>query len=541
MAADETPGNTTIGVELEFILICPLDKMRAFQKANQLRVREAPVKMIHEALKMNAPEIPLIPFRTQQQRNMALLDGNEARDSRARYSRWDVITDGSVTLLPDESTIPGTAGYGNYDIEIRSRIMDFNKPTPCMGAPALEWRHEIERVVNVLNATFNSPENPGYRLLVNSTCGMHVHVGGQRDWPHVARGVMGLYTAFERQLDKLFNTSRISGWSVNAMYGDEWDPVPIEVVDPGRRYNYPGSDEPLNETYSDYCKGLSRVHISNASRTLNLRRLPHTVVRSPGSSLPFQVRMAESASTFYAAQTQLHVPAWLYTVFSIRSIKELQDIWKCFGERITQHECMVNFENLGTTPNEPDKKWTIEFRGHPGTLDVDEICHWVETCGTMIETCAGITTENLADYLIANWADTDFTFLDLLEHTIVKPETLAFYTDMLNTVGPEDYASRKHRRVDEHEKLYPDDMNHEGLKDLVRFVERKQFHAKHHVHVEAKIQRKLYAGLYGRFPQQAVANMLPRDVYVQEGHKLRISEAVVDQYLNGLVDLSNSP
>lgn len=287
MAADATPGNTTVGIELEFLLICPSEVMRAFQRANQLRIREAPAKMVHDALKMNAAEIPLRPFQTTQQRNEVLFHDTEgARDVRTRYAGWDVTTDGSVTLLPDEETTPGTAGYGNYDIELRSRIMNFNKPTPCTDAPALEWRHEIERVINVLNAAFNNPDKPGYRLLVNSTCGMHVHVGGQRDWPHVARGVMGLYTAFERQLDKVLNTYRINGWSVQAMYGDEWDPVPIEVVDLERHYNYPGSEGALNEQYSDYCKGLSRVHISNASRTLHLRRLPHTVMRSPGGSLP---------------------------------------------------------------------------------------------------------------------------------------------------------------------------------------------------------------------------------------------------------------
>lgn len=538
MSADATPGNTTVGIELEFLLICPSEVMRAFQKANQLRIREAPAKMVHDALKMGAAEIPLRPLQTTQQRGEALFHGTEEdRDVRTRHSGWDVTTDGTVTLLPDEETTPGTAGYGNYDIELRSRIMNIDKPTPCTDAPALEWRHEIERVIHVLNVTFNNPDKPGFPLLVNSTCGMHVHVGGQRDWPHVARGVMGLYTAFERQLDKVFNTYRINGWSAHEMYGDEWDPVAIENVNPGRRYNYPGSDGALNELSSGYCKGLSRLHISNASRTLHLRRLPHTVMRSPGGSFPFQVRRAKSDSTFYAAQTQLHIPAWLYTVFSTRTVKELQDIWRCFGQKVMQHETVVNFEILGTYPNEPNKKWTIEFRGHPGTLDIAEICHWVETCGTMTETCADITAENLADYLITYWADTDFTLLNLLEHMNVRSDTLAFYTDMLNTVGPEHYASRKRRRNNEHEKLFPDDMCHQGLKELVRVVEDKQFRAKHQNSIEAKTQRKLYAGLHGKFPRQAVADMLPRDVDDREGQKLRISQAYVNQHQQALANM----
>ncbi|KAG9724872.1 hypothetical protein KCU73_g13314, partial [Aureobasidium melanogenum] len=140
------------------------------------------------------------------------------------FSAWEVQTDVSISLDDDEyQTYMSVADRTNVtQVELVSRILNLDGPTPCprgqvypcTGEPfAWEWRDELSTMFDALRAGFN---RPGYRMLVNKSTGIHVHLGnGSFGFPvDIVKGILGGFVAFERLFDSIMPISRMAIWSL---------------------------------------------------------------------------------------------------------------------------------------------------------------------------------------------------------------------------------------------------------------------------------------------------------------------------------------
>lgn len=537
--ADPTPGNTTIGIEIECILICPKSLIEEYVDEHKLRYdSNAPLIMVHEALQQEYQTECWEPGCSEYHRRhiplrpLACLARNRERprspivleDPRTHYSGWLVGHDGSVGLLPEEQkcieecNLAVDQEFYESAIEIRSRILNFNKPTPCPGQErhphdqAYDWHFELQYILTVLQTKFNNPDIPNMRLLVNNSTGIHVHVGGQRveDWTRISQSVTGLYAAFEPHIDGILSTPRIGAWHCNRLlrqhspHAYQFPKIPL------RTYDYPNSEsETLSEPGGSYClpascTNFSRIdaidHASVPSQSMDRRIYPEN--QDPHDHLIIE------------AEKKLHVPAWLCMIMGATSVGDVDDLYHTNGG----HCCAVNLENMISDGHELVKpKNTIEFRAHPGSLDTRELVPWVEVCGKMVERSANSTSADTVDYLLANWANPSFTFVDLLLDMEVSANTHDFYQDMLNT---DEYAQDRYDATMEREKLYP---QADVLSPLVELVETRRRKERTRRYVDEKIRRKFESGLYGKYPRSYVDAKLPTRVAADYGHLLAMT------------------
>lgn len=539
--ADTTPGNTTVGVELEFVFLCPQDVCRAIAKKHDwVLLDHAARYMIHQALQAvyetpcwvegchgsHRRHLPVAPFDRDLAEDSDSEDTNMSDDSdspvSSPYSGWIVSRDLSVSLSPEETATISTSttplddddfGFHITPIEIQSRIMNANKPTTCPGHreyhdEAYNYRFEVEHVIQLLNTQFNNPQRPGYRMITNSSSGLHVHVGGQepQDRAHTARGVMAMNTAFERAIDEVLTIPRISGYMSDPYDDRRADPVLIQGVDEGKAYDYPGSNEVglLEQSgHGHFCRSLSFIHIEGIGSATFHRRMN----RDRAST--FKTREEAIDPVFYAAETRLHVPAWLYIMMTTKSVMDLSDLW-CMS---MGHMTNINLDNIRENLEDGGQKWTIEYRAHAGTLDVMEIVCWMDWTTKLTDYCSRISSVSLTEYIHSCWADPDFTFLQLLEDVGCQQETQEFYQRMFT----DKYAAERRDAVMEHESRYPDT---DILKQLVEVSENAKYEKKLHRHVQEKITRKLHKGLYGKFPKDNVAMLLSPEIAKHQGHRL---------------------
>lgn len=84
------------------------------------------------------------------------------------YENCIVTSDSSITLLPSEfAELP--EHYFVQDVELIGRAFSYHDD---------DWHGELEQILHVLHELFNTAEPTfPFRLLVNKTCGLHVHVG----------------------------------------------------------------------------------------------------------------------------------------------------------------------------------------------------------------------------------------------------------------------------------------------------------------------------------------------------------------------------
>ncbi|KAK5164946.1 uncharacterized protein LTR77_009611 [Saxophila tyrrhenica] len=181
-----TAPDITFGVELEFIA---LYKLAGDEEPSGTLVGET----IYNRLL--AAGIPAVGYES--------LDG-DINDTAPSYSRWRVETD-DVDLKPDERKLL-PEGWYEEPIELVSRKLHINDPN-C-----------INEIATVLQA-LRSIEGVDCRFVTNVQAGLHVHMGwnDEKIPLRVAKNVLQLCTAFERQLDQIHSTDRINNRSCRAL------------------------------------------------------------------------------------------------------------------------------------------------------------------------------------------------------------------------------------------------------------------------------------------------------------------------------------
>jgi hypothetical protein len=473
---------STFGVELEFLAVIP----------DNLNI--TPSYAVYQALQK--PVSLACPFNCDQGRHDLRLpvddetpsfwDNNKSDNS---YRTWTVSRDCSVRLTDDEMQhLPNSHNFS--DVEMPSRILDFNNPSPCPhnqtwpcnGAP-LMWNYadEIAAIINKLQ----SCNQPGSRVFVNGTCGMHVHIGREKFGFNLdtTKNIMGMFTTFERCFDSLLPLDRISGYENEhatlpalQLTADarrsiaHWIPSPIwQYAQPPsiRQYDHLGHD--LREAFdkTDYM-------------TWN------TLTRS-GASIPF----------------------WLHRIYSdeITTFAQL-------GEYSEDHQSWLNLEHLvhGDT-----NKQTIEIRLHAGSLDTNGIVAWIDLLCNLSIYAESHTTTSVKTTLESSYANPAFTILDVARLVNASPATIAYYTAILSPAHHANIAATAlHHQI------------RDELKPSSSFNTCHNISQTSPTRISSRILQKLASGRYGQFPVSFLKQVLPEGVVIGDSVKF-LSDEMSDQ------------
>ncbi|THX73502.1 hypothetical protein D6D04_08480 [Aureobasidium pullulans] len=146
--------------------------------------------------------------------------------STSSFSVWEIQRDTSIRLNDQEQEAVDRTAYNNgaaysepdsefEDIELVSRVLSFDQPTPCPRA---------------LQKGFSKP---GYRIMVNGSTGLHVHLGhGPQGFRlDTVEGIVGGFVALERCLDSIMPVNRILGhMDSKLLYGVYSDDLSTEAL-----------------------------------------------------------------------------------------------------------------------------------------------------------------------------------------------------------------------------------------------------------------------------------------------------------------------
>ncbi|KAG9843238.1 hypothetical protein KCU98_g6995, partial [Aureobasidium melanogenum] len=222
------------------------------------------------------------------------------------FSSWEVQTDVSISLDDEEyQTYISVSDRTNVtQVELVSRILNLDEPTPCPRGQVYpctgeiftwEWRDELQTIFNALRAGFN---RPGYRMLVNKSTGIHVHLGnGSFGFPvDTVKGILGGFVAFERCFDSIMPVSRIVGRTQQPLYGMDLD-----------GFTFVPSDHTLDFSHG-YLESVSEAMSSHVDRLIEDQLAESRPTDwDPDYSPSHEPDLApdESAKVYYASQKGL--------------------------------------------------------------------------------------------------------------------------------------------------------------------------------------------------------------------------------------------
>lgn len=170
--------------------------------------------------------------------------------STSSFSAWEIQRDTSIRLNDQEQEAVDRTAYNNgaaysepdsefEDIELVSRVLSFDQPTPCPRGQVYpctkepfewQWREEIISILEALQKGFSKP---GYRIMVNGSTGLHVHLGhGPQGFRlDTVKGIAGGFVALERCLDSIMPVNRILGhMDSKLLYGVYSDDLSTEAL-----------------------------------------------------------------------------------------------------------------------------------------------------------------------------------------------------------------------------------------------------------------------------------------------------------------------
>jgi hypothetical protein len=486
-ATTKASGKSTFGVELEFLAVV----------SDNLNI--TPSYAVYQALQQ--PVSLACPFKCEQGRHDLRLPVDDETPSFWEYSAsdnefstWIVTRDCSVRLTDDElQHLPNSHNFS--DVEMPSRILDFNNPSPCPhnqtwpcnGTPLMwDWRDEIAATINKLQ----SCNQPGSRVFVNGTCGMHVHIGRETFGFNLdtTKNIMGMLTAFERCFDSLLPLDRISG------YENEYASLPaLQLTADARRSVAHWTPSPMWQY----------------ARPVSIRQYDH---------LGHDLREAFNKTDFMAWNTLTKsgasIPFWLHRIYSdeITTFAQL-------GEYSEDHRSWLNLEHLvhGDTT-----KQTIEIRLHAGSLETNEIVAWIDLLCNLSIYAESHTTASVKSTLESSYANPSLTILDVARLVNASPATITHYTAVISPAHHTNIAATALLTQ---------------IQDVLKPL--SSFNLNHHIRqtiptkVSTRILGKLVSGRYGQFPIAFLKQVLPEGTI---GNSARfLSDEMNDQDLKAWV------
>lgn len=425
---------------------------------------------------------------------VTLKDLDENHADRNKYWKVDInpdahLHDGEFAALTDRYFVVG--------IQIISRVFKAYNRTYCPGdkfASPIDgnwiyhdhhgrraqhhWNTEIRAVDQALRTL---SVKPNYRVLTNEFTDFKVHIGNNHYGVHmdIARGLMAIFTAFERQFDAINTTPRIGG-GVRGQAA----PVPSR---PKLGYQYFSDDfNEIQQEAGEVCKPMSSVNMS--------------YLQVSGMDCGYDI------VTFLRIFLKGNLDRVGLQKFLENDLishrNTLLDVSRVWDDRLIVYNPNYVTEYCMKTP-------TVAFRSHVGTLDSNDQIAWMDLCCLLVEYCY---TEDL--YEVESWTrihysdpHNEYTILDILEHLDgYNCDTFAHYEKIAIPFADPDsnieqpYIPHITTEV-KAEKLHSDPLKSTGVPSeiLLRNVDYKR--AKH---VREKIKHKFDMGLYGKFPVETV-------------------------------------
>ncbi|KAH7403500.1 putative amidoligase enzyme-domain-containing protein [Cadophora sp. MPI-SDFR-AT-0126] len=352
----------TFGVELEFGIAClpqgyidpnPEDSRQVYGILEtgppEFPLAEIPCLGLHEPICIDDDIDEWEPIQqhianTLKQRLRCCSDVDANATPYDLASSWIVKNDSSIKFPP--------LNYKFRDIEVASPPFNFCK----------EALNEVTLVCETLPSQ--------YRLISNTSCSTHVHVGnGIRGFtvPHL-RNLMAILWTFESQLDTLHPQHRVGPTRYNGSL---------------RAHSYLGLQ--LQARGMNARDGLRRIFdTQEINEIVHMLSLPSTPSKMLCNNMGYSISNLMEKGT--------------------------SDSYENFVEA------------------EKTKK-TVEFRHHEGTFDAEAVTQWIRLCVRLVEFAGEVRPDELRSWLEEH-IDTDYNVIQILEAT-KQPLAACFYRKKL--------------------------------------------------------------------------------------------------------------
>ncbi|CAD0096045.1 unnamed protein product [Aureobasidium mustum] len=318
-------------------------------------------------------------------------DPSDSDKTRNKYWRVDIDLDAHVH---DDDFEDLTGRYYVVGTQVISRASKFHDKTNCprdkFASPRNwiyhnhherraqhHWSFELKAVNDALKTL---SKKPNYRVLTNEYTDFRVYVGNNHHCIHmdVARSLMAIFTAFERQFDAINMTQRIGGGIRDQLA--------------------PRASKP-------------KVH-SHLSDALNNIQADAGEGCKPMSSINMAYLKLQGIDSGYDVRTFLRI----YLKGDLNRI-QLQNILD--NELISHRNTALDL--IAYNPEYVSyclKKPTVVFRSHAGTLELNEQVAWIDLCCILTELCYEQDLRHINNWTRKRWTEPHnrYTILSILHH-----------------------------------------------------------------------------------------------------------------------------
>ena len=515
-APEQDPLNITLGIELEFLLAVSTYPDNASSENYDEPLAQDVVRyalsqpMVGTCATCGREHVFQLPVHLTMQSD---------------YEHWTVDDDHSLDIPGDERAAfqDGNEGFFPfYQLEVTSRILRPGRnyeTTPADRATGhvheIDYVQEIDAVLNRLHDFFTGTKASKFNkvdsvhIIVNRTCGLHVHIGNEmRGFPlPTVKKILSTYVANERAIDGLHSASRISG-----------NRLALETL--RKSYGSINRDELhlLPSAYNESCS----MRLIEIAHTLRRHRHGYNAYKN---TLP----MPHDCAAWIYPETHLNDPKvskavdsfsvadWLEVIDRAPSLKAIHQLQGGYGR------ATLNLQNLGPydsqelstskTVDENDddagdllpRMMTIEFRQHAGTLDGTEIHAWIDVVVSMVSHAHYTTDADYRDISRNEWLKPDYGSLDLIRALGCSLDTKRFYRHRLGMTrwSPEPDVGVFAADLSEFD-LFPVD---KMIAPLLEYVEWKRRDDLLPAIVGNRIKEKFRMGGYGTFSREYLASL----------------------------------
>ncbi|KAF2166233.1 hypothetical protein M409DRAFT_23425 [Zasmidium cellare ATCC 36951] len=498
----------TLGIEIECLLLQDTrPNLATSSNPTNLSGRQRIHAILSQPIKVNCSSCGK-PHNFSLPLNSVASSHHQQQQIDTDYMKWTVDEDSSLALTSAELNALGDRRpYTKFDrIEVKSRVLNANQPllttesiADSFHTHSVKWEDEISAIYERLIETFNAvPGVPGFRLVVNPSSGLHVHIGnGHKGFPlKTIKNVLSMCVANEQAIDSLHSVDRVTGSTL--AFSEQRTSWLVE--------NY--TDECLDDTiynvpwsahFQLLAFKLSLGETSSADGTAS----DHGYMRNeyPANALWMWPSLEQTAQ-------QNDVPSWLKLIRCAKDVKSLRNLQGAMA-----HNSTVNLSNIldfsadGTNRGMfGDKKMTVEFRQHRATLRPTEVIAWINVLLNLFTFCHDQSMSEVKDLCEQTWSDPSHDALAFLKNIGVDARTYNHYETFLD-LG-DNYLSKYARDVHESElqaiaQFGSDDF----FLPLCKFIVEEQTASMSLREIYTRIREKLVTGGYGQFEAEYVQQL----------------------------------
>ncbi|KAI4715444.1 hypothetical protein E4T48_08363 [Aureobasidium sp. EXF-10727] len=487
-------GTMTLGCKISFVLVFPhyhLVDSNVEQTAKDI-VRDTLATTTFKDFDCKYCKVP-----HEYKLPLSLKDPNDSGNTKNKL--WHVDIDPNARLHDDQNE-DLTDRYYAVGVQVISRIFRFHDKTNCPGdkfASPIDgnwiyhnyherraqhhWSVEIKAVDDALKTL---SRKPNYRVLTNEFTDFKVYVGNNHRGVHmdVARSLLAILTAFERQFDAINITPRIGG-------GVKGHPAPA-------------ASKP--DLYHYYSEDLNTVQEKAGETSMPMSSLNTAYLALQGINTGYDVR------TFLRiflkgdlSRVQLQKLIDNDLISHRNTVLDVSRVWDdkliAYNREYVTKYCMKN----------P----TITFRSHASTLDSAEQIAWIDLCCILTELCYEKDLRHINNWTRKRWAEPhdQYTILSILHHVGgYNNDTFTWYKNL--SVPIKDPASKLESphipaltAEMEAEVAHSDPLKSTRVPEAVLIGQARHYRSDN---VRDKVKHKFDMGLYGKFPKETVIEFM---------------------------------